>query len=38
MLHVLALYYVVMNWKYYLLEVESAHISLQDLDPERWDR
>lgn len=37
MLHVLALYYVVVNWKYCLLEVEIAHISLQDLDPEGWD-
>lgn len=38
MLHVLVLYYVVMNWIYYLLEVKIARISLQGLDPEGWDR
>lgn len=38
MLHVLVLYYVVVNWIYYLLEVKIIHISLQDLDLEGWDR
>lgn len=38
MLHVLVLYYVVINWIYYLLEVKIARISLQGLDPEGWDR
>lgn len=37
MLRVLVLYYVVMNWIYYLLVVKFTHISLPDVDPEGWD-